>query len=187
MEWFNNLDTPLKVYWIISIAASLVFVIQTIMTFIGMDSGDGMDTDFHGDTHVEGPFQLFSIRNLVNFLLGFGWGGICFYNTFSSKIWVSIFAFLTGILFVVLFFLIIKQFLKLSEDNTFRIEDTIGKTADVYLAIPEENSGKGKIQISVKGAFHEISAMTDGERIPTGRKARVTSIIDNETVLVIKL
>jgi len=187
MEYFNSLDAFLKTYWIIAGTASLIFVIQTIMTFIGMGDADGMDSDFSGDSHIEGPFQLFSIRNLVNFFLGFGWGGICFYNTFSSKIWVSICAFLTGVLFVVLFFFIIKQFLKLGKDNTFKISDTVGNVADVYLAIPAEKSGKGKIQISVKGAFHEIAAITEGERIPTGEKARVISVIDNQTVLVIKL
>jgi membrane protein implicated in regulation of membrane protease activity len=187
MEWFISLDTFLKTYWIIAGITSLIFIIQTIMTFIGMDASDGLDADFDGDMHVEGPFQLFSIRNLVNFFLGFGWGGICFYNTFSSKVWVSVFAFLTGVIFVVLFFFIIKQFLKLGKDNTFQIKDTIGKTADVYLAIPEAKSGKGKIQISVKGAFHEIDAMTEGERIPTGGKVQVIKTIDNQSVLVVKL
>jgi hypothetical protein len=152
-----------------------------------MGDADGLDADFDGDAQFEGPFQLFSMRNLVNFFLGFGWGGICFYNTFESKIWVSILALITGVVFVVLFFFVIKQLLKLGKDNTLRIQDTLGKAADVYLAIPEAKSGKGKIQISVKGAFHEIDAMTEGERIPTGGKAQVISIIDNQTVLVIKL
>ena len=187
MEWFNSLDAFLKAYWIIAGVASLIFIIQTIMTFVGLGDADGFDADFDGDTHFEGPFQLFSIRNLVNFFLGFGWGGICFYNSFASKVWVSVFALLTGIVFVALFFFVIKQFLKLGKDNTFKISDTLEKTAEVYLAIPEAKTGKGKIQISVKGAFHEIDAMTEGERIPTGGKAQVISIIDNQTVLVIKL
>lgn len=187
MEWFNNLDTFLKVYWITAGTASLIFIIQMILTFVGMDSGDGFDTDTGGDTHIEGPFQLFSIRNLIHFFLGFGWGGVCFSETFSSKVLISICALLTGVLFVVLFFFIIKQFLKLNKDNSFKIENTLGNTADVYLAIPSEKSGKGKIQISVKGAFHEIDAMTEGEKIPTGGKAKVISIIDNQTVLVTNL
>ncbi len=188
MEWFNSLDTFLKTYWIIAGTASLVFVIQMIMTFIGMDSSDGIDTGFGGDTDAsDGPFQLFSVRNLINFCLGFGWGGVCFYNTFSSKTIVGICAFLTGILFVVLFFFIIRQFLKLNKDNTFQIKETVGHTADVYLSIPAEKSGKGKIQISVRGAFHEIDAITEGERIPTGGKAKVIDVLDSQTVLVAKL
>lgn len=183
-EWFYSLDSALKMYWIIAGVTSLVFIIQMVMTLIGMDAHDGLDADFDGDMDAAGPFQLFSLRNLINFLLGFGWGGVCFYEVFSSKLVVGIVAFFVGLIFLALFFVIIKQLMKLSQDNTFKIDDTLGKTADVYLTIPAEKSGKGKIQISVKGAFHEINALTEGERIPTGGKAKVTEIIDNQTVLV---
>jgi uncharacterized membrane protein (Fun14 family) len=187
MEWFYNLDVLLKVYWIIAGITSLIFVIQMIMTFAGIDSSDGLSADFDGDIDGDSPFQFFSLRNLINFLLGYGWGGICCYDTFASKVWVNIFAFLTGFLFLLLFFLIIKQILKLNQDNTFQIKDALGNVADVYLTIPGEKSGKGKIQISVKGAFHEIDALTEGEKISTGDKVKVTKIIDNQTVLVTKL
>ena len=186
MEWLNSLDPALKVYWIIAGVASIVFVIQMIMTFVGLDASDGLNVDLDGDVSADGPFQLFSLRNLTNFLLGFGWGGVCFYNTFSSNALVALFACLTGIVFVLLFFFMIKMILKLNKDNTFRISETLNKTADVYLNIPAEKTGKGKIQISVRGSVHEIAAMTNGERIPSGGKARVIEIIDGQTVLVEK-
>lgn len=177
----------LKTYWVIAGIASLIFVIQMIMTFIGMDSSDGTGADFDGHTDVAGPFQLFSLRNLINFFLGFGWGGVCFYNTFDSHVWIAVFAVLTGVIFVLLFFFLIKMLLKLNRNNTFKIEDTLQKTADVYLVIPAAKSGKGKIQISVKGAVHEIDAITADEKIATGMMARVIEIIDNQTVLVTKI
>lgn len=184
MEWFNSLDPALRVYWVVAGVASLIFIIQMVMTFVGVDAHDGLSADFDGDMDVSGPFQFFSLRNLINFLLGFGWGGVCFYDYFSSKLLVGIAAFLTGMVFFVLFFVIVKQLLKLSKDNTFRIEDTAGKTADVYLSIPGNKAGKGKIQISVKGAYHEIDAITEGEKLPTGAKAKVVGILDSQTVLV---
>lgn len=184
MEWFNSLDPTLRVYWVIAGVASLIFVIQMVMTFVGMDAHDGLSTDFDGDMDASGPFQFFSLRNLVNFFLGFGWGGVCFYDSFSSKWLVAALAFLTGLVFLGLFFVIIKQILKLTKDNTFQLIDTLDKTADVYLFIPAAKSGKGKIQISVKGAFHEIDAITEGEKIPTGAKAKVIDIVDSQTVLV---
>ena len=184
MDWFNSLDSGLKTYWIVAGVTSLIFVIQMIMTFVGIDAADGADADFSGDAHLDSPYPFFSVRNLVNFFLGFGWGGVCFYNSFESKGWVAALALLTGIVFVLLFFLIIKQFLKLGQDNSFRIGETVGKSADVYLAIPAAKSGKGKIQISVRGAFHEIDAQTEGERIPTSSIVKVEQLIDNQTVLV---
>lgn len=154
------------------------------MTFIGMDSSDGLNADFNGDVHSDGPFQLFSLRNLVHFFLGYGWAAVCFYHTISSVFWLNVVAIFIGILFVAFFFFLMVQLTKLAKDNTFKMSDTVGKTADVYLVIPSGMKGKGKVQVSVGGAYHEIAAMTEGEKIPTGSKARIDSLIDNETVLV---
>ncbi|MDR1371458.1 MAG: serine protease [Dysgonamonadaceae bacterium] len=184
MEWFDSLSPALKVYWIITLVTSLIFVIQTIMTFIGLDSSDGLDADFDGDMHHDGPFQLFSFRNLINFFLGYGWSAVCFYNVIPSALGLNIVSVVIGLLFVGIFFFLMLQMTKLAVDKTFKITDTVGKTADVYLVIPSERQGKGKIQISVGGAYHEIDAMTEGERIPTGSKACVESIIDSQTVMV---
>ncbi|MDR0546195.1 MAG: serine protease [Dysgonamonadaceae bacterium] len=187
MEWFNSLDSGLQTYWIIAGIASLVFVIQTIMTFVGMDASSDFDANFeHGEVHADASYPFFSIRNLINFFLGFGWGGVCFYNTFESKFWIAVVAVLTGIVLVFVFVFIFKQMLRLRRDNTFKISETVGKTANVYLVIPENKSGKGKIQISVRGAFHEIDAQTEGERIPTGATVLVDAVVNSQTVLVSK-
>lgn len=181
MEWFNSLEPSLKVFWIVAIISSAIFLINTVITFIGFDSDVSVDIDT-GDAM---PF--FSFRNLVNFFLGVGWGGVCFYDLFDSKGLVILFSTLTGLVFVLLFFMLIKVILKLNKDNTFNIKDTLDKTADVYLPIPAEKSGSGKIQISVKGSVHEIDAITAGEKISVGSKVRVLEIIDNQTVLITKI
>ena len=187
MEWFDSLAPLLRFFWITAGVSSLIFAIQMIMVFMGMDTSDGSDVDLHGGMNEESPLQFLSIRNLVNFFLGFGWGGVCFYDTFSSQVAVIICASITGIVFVLLFFALIKQFLKLDKDNTFKINEIQNKVADVYLVIPGENTGKGKIQVSVRGAVHEIEAITTGERLPTGSKVRVIEVIDNQIALVTKL
>jgi hypothetical protein len=187
MEWFDALDSSLKAYWIIAGITSLVFVIQTIMTFVGMDFSTDFDADASNvDGHADASYPFFSIRSLVNFLLGLGWGGVCFYDTFESKFWRAFAAIATGIVLVLVFVFIFKQMLQLKRDNTFQIGETVGKTASVYLVIPENKSGKGKIQISIRGAFHEINAQTADERIPTGSTIRVDAVIDSQTVSVSK-
>ena len=70
-----------------------------------------------------------------------------------------------------------RALLKLSEDNSFKIEDTIGKTADVYLSIPAAKTGKGKVFISVKGSTHELSAITNSvDEIKNGSLVKVVGI-----------
>ncbi len=188
MDFLNGLDPFLQILWYIAIPASLIFVIQSIMTFIGMDASDGIEADFDGGFEGgDAPFQLFSLRNLINFLLGFSWAGITFFGIISNRFLLIAFAVVTGAIFVAVFFIIIRQLQKLVENNSFDIKNTVGKTANVYLSIPENKSGKGKIQISVKGAFHELEAITENEKIETGTVVKVLKAIDNNLVVVEKI
>ncbi len=189
LELFQNLEPVLKAFWSVALVSSLIFLIQTILTFAGMDAADGVSADFHGDMGHDagGPFQLFSFRNLINFLLGFSWAGIAFYNTFSSKFILIVIAVLVGVGMVAIFAYLISLLHGLAEDNSFNIADTVGHTAQVYLFIPATKSGKGIIQVSVKGAVHELSAVTAGDRIETGAMVRVTEVLDNSLLLVEKI
>jgi len=188
MEIFQSFEPLLRVFWFIAIPASIIFIIQTILTFIGADATDGLDADF--DSNLEGgdsTFQLFSIRNLINFLLGFSWGGISFYSTIDNKTLLITVAFAIGASFIFLFFVVIQQLQKLAENNSFRIEMTLNKTAEVYLTIPERKSGQGKILVSVNGSFHELPAMTENEKIPSSTLVKIVKIENNNIPIVEKI
>lgn len=185
MEFLENLDPVLKTYWYIAIISSIVFIIQTIFTFIGSDATDGIEADFDGDFNgSDQPFQLFSFRNLINFLLGFSWTGISCYTLVSNQYLLMFISFLIGVVFVYLFYFLIKKIQNFSEDNTFQIRDSIGLSAEVYLNIPAEKSGKGKVLISIKGSFRELEAITPFEQLPTGKIVLVTDVDNN--ILVVK-
>ena len=174
MNFLEHYEPLLKAFWYIALPVSIFFLLQTISTFIGL-SGSETDADSH-DGDGDMPFELFTLRNLINFLLGFSWTGISFYQSVENKTILIGISVLVGLLFVGIFFFLIKQILKLSEDNSFKIENTINKTAEVYLTIPEAKSGKGKIQISVNGSFHELDAITNSsEKLVSGNK---TSLVE---------
>lgn len=179
-DFLDSLESMHRIFWYIALAASLVFLIQTLLTFIGSDAHDGTMADFDGNLdHVDAPFQLFSLRNLINFLLGFGWTGVAFFNAIDNKFLLIALAFLVGILFILLFFFLISQIMKLTEDNTFNINNLKGKIGEVYLNIPPNMSGKGKIQISYNGSNHELNAMTKSpEIILSGTTVKVNEIED---------
>lgn len=180
MEYFESLTPLLRTFWFIAIPASIIFLIQLILTFTGSDATDGINADFDGDLEGgDAPFQLFSFRNLVNFLLGFSWTGISFYQSISSPLLLIILSLVVGVLFVALFFFVIGQVTKLAEDNTFKIADTINKTGEVYLPVPASRQGKGKVMISVGGSVHELDAMTESERIETSSAVKVIAVENN--------
>lgn len=188
MEFFSDMEPLLRTFWFIALPASLIFLVQTIMTFIGADATDGIDADFDSnltDTHA--PFQLFSLRNLINFLLGAGWGGISFYNSIDNKTALILVSAAIGVAFVAAFFFIIRQVQRFGEDNSFNINLTLNQTGTVYIPVPENKTGTGKIQVSVKGSVHELNAITLNERIPTGTLIRIIKIETSNLVLVEKL
>ena len=181
------LEPSLRVFWIIAIAASAVFVLQTILTFIGID-GDS-DYDATADTVDDAGFSgVFSFRNLINFLLGYGWTGVVLFDDIEKRWLLYAISIAVGLVFVVAFVVMFKQMMRLSHDGTFRMEECVGISADVYLRIPPRRSGRGKVQFSVKGSVHELDAVTDDdEMIPTGSQVRIIEALGDEVVKVTKL
>lgn len=187
MEFLIEAPIDLKIFWYVAIFASCIFLIQTILTFIGMDSSDGTAADFDGNLDGDGmPFQLFTFRNLINFMLGFGWTGIALYKQIDNS-WILIFvASLVGFGFVVMFFLLLKSISKLEENNSFTYQKLINQTGEVYLRIPPKGKGKGKILISVQGAFHELDAVSEEMHIIDKGKPVKVMRIEGNNLLVVK-
>lgn len=186
MDYLSHLEPLLRTFWFVAIPTSIVFLIQTILTFMGADATEGLEADFDGNLEgVDAPFQLFSFRNLINFLLGFGWSGVSLYATIENKTWLIIVSIIIGCLFVYLFFFIIAQLLKLSEDATFKLVHALDKTAEVYLTIPANMAAKGKILISIRGSVHELDAMTEGDAINSGTTVKVVKI-ENKDILIVE-
>jgi membrane protein implicated in regulation of membrane protease activity len=186
-EFWLSLDVFEKVLWSIAIPSSIIFIIQTIMTFVGMDAHDGAGAEFDGSEGDPSPFQLFSFRNLINFLLGFSWAGISLSGNIESKTLVVIFSTLGGLLLVTVVMLIFYYMSKLGENGNIHTEDAIGKTAVVYVPISEKRSRAGKIQMSINGATCEFDALTDGDSLKTGEPVTVQSVINGNLLLVAKV
>ena len=185
-EYFSAMPSLQQAFWYLAFFASLIFIFQTILTLLGTHSGD-LSTDLDSDAnHFDAPFELFTFRNLINFLLGFGWTGVAFYGK-MPEVFLVILAAVIGIIFVAMFFIIIKQILKLQEDNTFNINNTWGKTAQVYMNIPPQRKGSGKVQVSIGGSFHELEAVTDHfEMIHCGETVKIVKVED-QTLTVEKI
>ncbi len=186
IEAFQNMETLLQVFWVIALVASVVFVIQFILTLVGMDHSD-IDVDFDGDGTMDlgDGMNLFTIKNLFGFFVGFGWAGVCLYDSINNDFVRILIALIVGILFVMMFVVIYKQTRKMDRNGAFDINDCIGKTASVYLRIPAGGEGKGKVQISINGSVHEIDALTDEDAIPSGQNVKIVEIVDSETLKVV--
>ena len=186
-EWWSSLGLFMQSVWCITLFASLVFVIQTIMTFIGMDTDGVMDVDVSADTATDvdsGPFQLFTFRNFINFLLGFGWSIISFEKAIENQFVLILVSAVIGVLLVMAVMAIFRFMSRMEQSGTINMANAVGCKGNVYLKIPGEKRGEGKVQISIQGAIREFNALTAGEELETGAPIRVVEVINDNTLLV---
>lgn len=186
VDKFLALEFPMQIFWGIAMVTSVFFVIQTIMAFMGLDADTDDGSGFES-VEMEGLTGYFSFRNLINFLLGYGWGGILLQGAIPNMILLELAAVGVGLLFVMVFVILLRQVMKLSTDKTFHMNEAVGLIADTYLRIPGEKKGVGKVLVSVRGSVHEIDAMTEGAEIPTGTKVRITKVLSSELLEVEKI
>lgn len=191
-SWWGSLDPFMQTLWGIAIAASAVFIIQSIMTFVGMDSETNFDGDFDGDMSADGagestPFQLFTFRNLINFMLGFSWTAIALRASTESTSLMLVGGVVVGVLLVCAVMYLFKWMSGMQQSGTIEPEALVGCKGSVYLTIPAGRTGEGKVQITVRGAIREYNAMTEGDRLPNEAPIRVVAVLNGHTVLVEKV
>ena len=186
--WYESLPFILQMYWACAAIGSVIFIIQLALTLIGMDSGD-VEVDFDGaDTMDYGDgLSLFSVRAFINFLIGFGFAGICFYNIISNTLLLLVVSIAVGTLLAWSILLLWNKIKGLEKKENYSIRDSVGITASVYLRIPANRQASGKVQVSLGGSVREFSAVTDGDALPTGTMVKIVEVINSETVLVEKL
>lgn len=183
--WFTQLPAAEQTFWGIALIASAVFLVQALLTMIGMDVHADMDVDIpDGDTmDAGGAVSLFSIRSLVNFFVGYGWGGVTFAGMFTQS-WIAYFlAIAVGLLFAYMYVFLRRKLKGLERNGAFRAADCVGSEADVYLRIPPSGQGRGKVQVSINGSIHELDAISTGGGIATGQ--RVTIVKAEGTLLTV--
>ena len=76
---------------------------------------------------------------------------------------------------------IMRTFSRMHSEGNLQPDLAVGKTAKVYLRIPAERSGKGKITVSIQGRSTEFDAVTNGPELPTGSECRILKQTTEDT------
>ena len=193
--WWADLSPVMKLLWGVTLTATLIFIIQTVMTFLGADA-DSTDFDMDVDTSMDGSdlsnidsgANLYTFRNFVNFFLGFGWTAIILQPSVKSTAVLVIIAVLVGIALVALVMYMFKWLYSMQQSGNINVyKSAVGCQGNCYLRIPGERGGEGKVQITIQGAVREYNAVTDGDEIKTGTSVKVLEAIDGNTLLVEEL
>ncbi len=193
--WWADLSPVMKLLWGVTLTATLIFIIQTVMTFLGADA-DSTDFDMDVDTSLDGSdlsnidsgANLYTFRNFVNFFLGFGWTAIILQPSVKSTALLVIIAVLVGLALVALVMYMFKWLYSMQQSGNINVyKSAVGCQGKCYLRIPAERAGEGKVQITIQGAVREYNAVTDGDEIKTGASVKVVEAVDGNTLLVEEL
>jgi hypothetical protein len=74
-------------------------------------------------------------------------------------------------------YFLMRGLYKLTAEGTERIDRAVGQEGIVYLAIPGQNGGVGKVHVPVQNRTLEYEAMTAGERLATGSRVVVVGVL----------
>lgn len=184
---WSELGLMPQIYWLIAIPATLVFVFILVLTIFGSDADTDVQTDIgHGFVDGDGiPFQFLSVKNIVGFFTMFGWSGLGFISTGMGPVLVILLSFLCGLAMMLAMAWLFYLMSKLTESGNMRMKNALGHTGNVYLEIPAQRKGIGKVQVTFQGALQTLDAMTDEETaIPTSALVQVVDVIDNQILIV---
>lgn len=202
--WFESLTSLQRIFAYIAVPSTVVLLLQTILLFFGIGGG-GIDTDVSdigGLTDVDaGEFDIndvtngtdgdgltvFSIRGIIAMLCIGGWAGIVLLDAGMTPVWAIVISVALGIIALIGMALVMRAFMRLQSSGNIVVENAVGKTGRVYLTIPGEMKGSGKINITVQDRFTEFEAVTeDASPIKTGETVSVISVDDAGRLVVIR-
>ncbi len=207
-EWWASLPGILRFFYIVAFSASFVLVFQLILTMIGLGHADtDMDADVsgvgdHDFAVADHDFDMGSIesdhfmahdaglhflswRTLIAFFVGFGWGGVTFYEWLENPYIALIGGTAIGFAFMLMVFWLMAQIFKLRDYGNISYANAIGKVATVYITIPPKREAAGQVQVVVQGRMREVSAVSDEpERLPPRTKVVITKMLDATTFIV---
>ncbi len=175
-----------NVYLICAAAGGTVFVLQLILTLVGggdhdFDGHDGSSVTDH-DAHFWG---IFGLRAIVAGVTAFGLGGLLVKSAGGTTLVsapVAIGSFFAAALLVAG---LLRMMGKFSSDGTAHIEQAVGRTGVVYVNIPADKQGPGKVHLQLQNRTVEVEAITYGNALETGTRVVVTSVIGSNMVEVV--
>lgn len=194
IEWWNNMDLVGQIFALIAVPSTLVLVVQTILLLVGI-GGDDLDADGVditgngiGDTPGDGGadgLALFSLRGIMAMAAVGGWSGLVMYEAGINLTVTVVLAAAFGFMALVGIAYLMKLAARLQQDGTLDLGYAIGKVGTVYIPIPAEMKGSGKISLTMQERFIEVDAMTTcGRKLTTGESVRVTATNENGMVVV---
>jgi len=178
-------------FLVCALVGGLFVLLKFIMMFSGFDHDTSADMDTGGggiDAHhsdSDAGFKFLSLHGITSFLMMFGLVGLALYRQSQLGIFISMVgAIASGMASVWIIGKLFMLTVKLKSSGTISIDSTVGAQGKVYLTIPKEGDGTGRVLISVRNSLREYDAITqESESLSTGTPIRVVWVDGNVLVV----
>jgi hypothetical protein len=159
-------------------------VVQVVASLLGGDSdADAPEGgDLHGD--VGDAQGAVSFRTVVAFLTFFGIGGMAADSAGLGPLASALIAIGCGSIAFWLMALALAQLHRLRSAGNVDIRNAVGAEGKVYLPIPAERAGSGRVTVPIQGRTAQFLAITRGQRLETGQLCRVVGVHAGDTLEV---
>ena len=170
--WWDAFTAIEKIFWLIAIPFSVIFIIQMVLSFTGIGGGatdPGADipdiqtdisTSGHDISHSNedaGPgFSFFTIRNFIAFFTVFSWSGLGFINAGLGLGLTMVLSVILGGLAMLVISSLFYFTSKMAGSGNISIKNAIGATGKVYLPIKAAKGNIGKVQVTFQGSIREM-------------------------------
>lgn len=214
--WWGSLDIFTQALYCVAIPSTLILVIQSVLIIIGLGDGapdinvsdtSGLDMpgcdcagcditdamDASGSTDIVNPadagaLHLFTFQGIVTFLCVFAWAGILTYMGCGLIPVALIVGFVLGAAAMFGVAKIIQLMGKLAESGNIVAKKYLGETGTVYIPIPANGKGTGKVNIALGERYVEFEAITEEAiELKSGETVRVTDVRSETTLVVEKI
>lgn len=163
MNWVEILT------WVSFFSGGMLILLLLISLFSGLELDTDVDAHVDLDTHTDvdsGGLGL--VKGGLTFIAVSAWV-IKMIIVSGTTLYMAILAGIASGMVAVLFLSWIFNLLLKNQVNVNWSPDlAIGKTAKVYLRIPE--NGNGIIKVKINGVFRELKATTNEKEIATGKE-----------------
>jgi hypothetical protein len=176
------------VYGICAAVAGTIFLIQLVLSLAGHDGHDGSFDDpssfDHPDHDSSGIFGVLSFRTVIAAFAFFGLAGLGGEKSGWAPMTTFTVAVLIGGAALYGVYWLGMLLHGLQSDETADPRRSVGCRGNVYLRIPAERGGVGKVQISQQGRTMEYEAVTRGQELHVGDPIVVVAHVGSDTVEV---
>ena len=171
------------IFWVCALAGGGFILLQSLMGLLGLGDHDPGGGDLPDHAHGADGLNLLSIRAISAGLCFFGLTGLAVREWGGPSVLAFPAALVAGAGVATAVAVAMRAMRRMESDGVLRMEGAVGQNATVYLSIPGQMSGPGKIHLFLQGRTVEMKAVSR-DPLPTGAPVVVVDVVAADTLEV---